>query len=981
MAFDLDNAVQQGFNRDVDTNDWHVEARDLEIQLGDHGGVREFRILDDQNVGVVVADSDGYLAIAGNAEVRGGHVLVRGESLVNTPYITLQDQIDEISVYMFDLNPDGTISGEEGSFGTNRNDGYMYVNVDGAVKWERLAMVSQIPNFENNTVTLQQAYDNDVDGGDATIVTNVTDGNIVFTGTQDFVVTTTDVSMDVTGAISLDSNLDSNFTVDGANLTLSTENSGDVIVSLPSPGGDFVVDQGVGEEYIRAETSANELRLGDLSPTQIDVRVLSDMVVDGDLTVNGTTTTVNTEDLFVEDRLIRLNIGAAPSFSGTTGIEMEVGSDGYVEFHWNDANSCWEVSIDRSTTPEAQTFRPLSYLAASPATKDLSSIGTDGFPTAGPNPDAGASVINTNDSNFPNTFGPLMTDDSVQAALEAIDAYFTDLSGIISEESTQVTLQIAYDNDVDGGDATIVTNATDGNIVFTGTEDFVVTTTDIDFDVTGAVSIDADAASNFTTSAGSLRIDGAGGVILDGNGSDVVPGATCVDSLGSASLGWTDIYLCNDLHGDIVVALDAEGSATAHNSTAGADLVGTNSDNFTATFGGDMVENTVQAALEAIDAYLQELTVGISVVTLQIAYKNDVDGGDAIITTDAIDGCVVIAGTECFRVTADGGFDLDSQFDADIDAGDSFDLDVTGGGGFHLDSYGGNSNVCVDSADLVLCTTTSGNVTVDGATGVILDGNGEGVRPASDCTDDLGRQDAGWKNIYLCDSDNNTICLIAEGDNDAHNNTSGSNLVGTNANNFSTFGPDMFDNTVQSALEAIDAYLQDLSVDDLVDTTFKRCVGLNLVGGVQNGNTKVSTDGSMPAIDYKSNATGRTMWTIPVPDDWDGASDIEVEVIWSAADSTAGDVLWRLEYLGRSLTELVDAAVITDDFTQAASGTANSLQSTGANLAVAAGDISITDDVIVINVVRRGAAAGDTYTKDAQVHLVKYCYNAENIVT
>ena len=34
MTFNLENAVQQGFNRDVATNDFNVEANSLEIILG-----------------------------------------------------------------------------------------------------------------------------------------------------------------------------------------------------------------------------------------------------------------------------------------------------------------------------------------------------------------------------------------------------------------------------------------------------------------------------------------------------------------------------------------------------------------------------------------------------------------------------------------------------------------------------------------------------------------------------------------------------------------------------------------------------------------------------------------------------------------------------------------------------------------------------------------------------------------------------------
>jgi len=963
MAFDYENAVQQGFNRDVETNDWNVEVQNIEIKLGDSGGGTEFRVLDSDNVGVIVGTSDGYLSIAGNAEVHGGNVLVRGESKANEAFVSLEDEVTGIDIHMFNVNPDGTIAGNQGSFGTNYNDGYLYVNSDGAFAWERVAFASQVAAL--SATTLQQAYDNDDDGGDATITTNALDGDVVIAGSEAFRVTAdSGVDVDTVGAVTIAADLDSNFTVDSANLTFEVTSSGDIINRLESPGSDFVVDQGAGSEFLRAETSVNELRLGDLSPEQIDVRVLSDMVIDGDLTVQGTTTTVNTEDLFVEDRLVRLNVGTEPSFSGTTGIEMEVGSDGYVEFHWDDTQGRWEISIDRNVTPEAQTFRPLPYLAEDAATLDLSDIGTGGPEIH--NDYSGADMIGTNYTNF-ETFGGDMFDNTVQSALEAIDAYFSDFSDFINAEVDAVTLQRAYDNDPNGSDATITTNATDGNVVIAGTEAFQVTATggidlDSDFDqdgatfdasLSGAFTVNAGASSDITTTAGTVTIDGAGGVVLDGNGSNVIPASDNTDSLGSATNGWTDIYLNNALHGGAVIALSAAGSTTTHNTTAGADLVGTNFENFSLTFGLDMVDNTVQSALEAIDGYLQYLSVGVSqATTLQTAYDNDADGGDATITTNAVDGDVVIAGTEQFRVTADGGMDVDTIGPVSIDA---------------------------DAASNF--STSVGALTLDGAGGVVLDGNGSDVIPATDNTDSLGNATNGWTDIYLNNANHGgtVIALSDAGGTTKHNATAGADLVGTNNLVFTTFGPDMTDDTVQSALEAIDGYLSDLSLENL-DTTYKKCLWLDIDGGVKNGVVNVTNISGTPGLAYKEKSTSRTQWTMPVPADWDGLSDIELEVIWSPETADAGDVEWRLEYKSLALTELASSASTNVDYLQTAAGTADELQSTEDNLAISAGDVSLTDDLIVVNLVRRGDAGTDTYPKDANVHLVKVCYVAQNIV-
>jgi hypothetical protein len=1295
MAFDYDNAVQQGFNRDIDNNDWNVEARNLEVILEDANGATEVRVVDAYGVKTFEAHSDGYVGAKGEVHVHGGLVKVVGATSQDFPGVTITDIHDEtVGLYTLDGDPNGTVSGFLGSLGMDHSDGYLYINNDGATSWTRLVGEGETvlqnlqqtykadddgsdatittdatdgwvviagdqgfrvtatqgfdldtgfdmdgagpfdvditgavsidadsasnftvdsanltlstttsgtvtvdgvdgvtldgngndvipatddtdslgdsthgwttvylrnigdtatialnavggaaapnttagadtvgtndtnfdtfgflmdrdsvqgaleaidgyfedyiwPEFDN--ITLQRAYDNDPDGGNATITTNATDGAVVIAGDQKLQVTATggidldtgfdmdgagpfdvditgavsidadsasnfsvdgadltlstttagdvnvvsvaDVDIDATSAVTIDASANSNFTVDGANLTLATTTSGDVLVSIPDGTGDFKVSDGT-NEYIETFTNLDELRLGDDAYGQeVLVRVRDDLVVEGDLYVNGDETILNTEQLYVEDRLIRLNIGAAPGFSGTTGIEMELGSDGYAEFHWDDTQARWEISIDRSATPENQTFRPLPYLADGAATLDLSDTGTDGFPTAGPNPDAGASVINTNTTNFPNTFGPDMTDNSVQAALEAIDGYFVELS---DEHKTFTTLQIAYDNDADGGDATITTNATDGAVVIAGDQKLQVTATGgidldtgfdmdgagpFDVDITGAVSIDSDAASNFTvdganltlstTTTGTVTVDGVDGVTLDGNGNNVIPATDDTDSLGDSTHGWTTVYLRN-VGDTTTVALNAAGAVSAENNTSGAETVGTNDTNFD-TFGSLMTRDSVQGALEAIDGYLQDLAdqvgEGVDSVTLQVAYDNDVDGGDATITTNATDGAVVIAGDQKFQVTATNGFDLDTQFD--MDGAGPFDVDITGGASIDADSA---SNFTVDGGTLTLSTTTSGNLiinssdaldidadsvtidttaggsisldadassnistttgtmTVDGAGGVILDGNGSNVIPALDDTDSLGSSTNGWTTVYLRNiGDTATIALNAVGGAGAPNTNAGADAVGTNDTNFLSFGPLMTRDSVQGALEAIDGYFRDLSLEDL-DTTFTNEQGLELGGAVLNGNVRVSSDSGTPALDFTQAKTGRASWTVPVPSDWDGVSDINVEVVWSAEDSSVGNVLWRLEYKALSLTELASGASTTDDYTQATSGTADELQSTGTNLSISAGDIQAGDDIIVMNIVRRGTAGGDTYSKKAQVHLVKYTYTAQNIV-
>jgi len=94
------------------------------------------------------------------------------------------------------------------------------------------------------------------------------------------------------------------------------------------------------------------------------------------------------------------------------------------------------------------------------------------------------------------------------------------------------------------------------------------------------------------------------------------------------------------------------------------------------------------------------------VVDLQEAYEQ----GNTI-TTSGAEGNVTIAGTEEMTVTATGGINLDTVFDADVTV---FDVQMTGSNGFSIDGTAA-SNVTVDAGDLALSTTTSGSVSVSSA--------------------------------------------------------------------------------------------------------------------------------------------------------------------------------------------------------------------------------------------------------------------------
>jgi hypothetical protein len=68
------------------------------------------------------------------------------------------------------------------------------------------------------------------------------------------------------------------------------------------------------------------------------------VVIDGDLTVNGTTTTVNSTTVNIGDAVILLNANETNAASLPAGIEVERGTDANVSFVWNENDDKWDLN-------------------------------------------------------------------------------------------------------------------------------------------------------------------------------------------------------------------------------------------------------------------------------------------------------------------------------------------------------------------------------------------------------------------------------------------------------------------------------------------------------------------------------------------------------------------------------------------------------------------------------------------------------------
>ena len=95
---------------------------------------------------------------------------------------------------------------------------------------------------------------------------------------------------------------------------------------------------------IRTAVSSSDLELDAFGGGS--VRVLTGMIVEGDLTITGTTTTVNSTTVNIADNIITLNSNQTTLPTLNAGIEVERGSLTNVLIRWNESSDRWEATND-----------------------------------------------------------------------------------------------------------------------------------------------------------------------------------------------------------------------------------------------------------------------------------------------------------------------------------------------------------------------------------------------------------------------------------------------------------------------------------------------------------------------------------------------------------------------------------------------------------------------------------------------------------
>ena len=150
-------------------------------------------------------------------------------------------------------------------------------------------------------------------------------------------------------------------------VALGTKTTGSYVESL-------VAGTGVTLTNNSGETATPTIAIGQAIGTSASV-TFANVNVTGDLTVSGTTTTINSETLTIDDNIIVLNNNATGAPSQNAGIEIERGSSNNVALRWNETTDKWEVTEDGSTYVDIAT---VSYVNAQSITSldDISDVST-----------------------------------------------------------------------------------------------------------------------------------------------------------------------------------------------------------------------------------------------------------------------------------------------------------------------------------------------------------------------------------------------------------------------------------------------------------------------------------------------------------------------------------------------------------------------------------------------------------------------------
>lgn len=252
------------------------------------------------------------LRIEGDLTVIGETFLLSNNALsINEGAITTLNVIDTLDMNLgatviSDIIPGANITYDLGSTGSRWDNIYAGTFV-GNLDWTN---VTSKPD-----PTISVALTGDVVGSGSTTLTNLTNGSISFSTT-----------------------------IQPNSVTLGTDTTGNYVQNLVAGTGVSLLNN-TGEGATPTVSIGQNVATTS-NVTFRNVTVSEDIVVSGNLIVEGTTTTINTNEVNIGDNIIVLNSDETGSPSQDAGFEVERGTSGNVSFLWDESLSRWTLGSE-----------------------------------------------------------------------------------------------------------------------------------------------------------------------------------------------------------------------------------------------------------------------------------------------------------------------------------------------------------------------------------------------------------------------------------------------------------------------------------------------------------------------------------------------------------------------------------------------------------------------------------------------------------
>ena len=218
-----------------------------------------------------------------------------------------------------------------------------------------------------------QTLTNKTISGSSNTLSNIAKASITGAPTGDFVGTS-------------DTQTLTNKTIDAASNTLSNIGNGSLTNSaITVTDGTTSTDVSLGGTVTFSGTS-NEVEVGESSGT-ITIGLPNDVTISGDLTVNGTTTTINSTTLTVDDKNIEMGSVATPTDTTANGGGITLKGSTDHTIIWDSANTNWTLS-EHVNIPTGKEYKinnvkvlDSSSLGSGVTSSSLTSVGTIGTGT------------------------------------------------------------------------------------------------------------------------------------------------------------------------------------------------------------------------------------------------------------------------------------------------------------------------------------------------------------------------------------------------------------------------------------------------------------------------------------------------------------------------------------------------------------------------------------------------------------------------